>query len=195
MVGAEAATWPTQCLCRETLVALLCGSKDAMQAPPPKGQLQRQTAFSPAPTDPSHTPSLIGNASFRPTAPFPFPYNWRDVNGVCGPSLCVPVEFPWRTAQDTVSSVPCASAHWRLRGAPQHTQSSHPQPSVSLGPSLHVVEIHLVTTTALDPSVQLRAPSEYTPGNHKSEESTLAVCRPHVRFWSVKSLEVSTADH
>ena len=70
-----------------------------------------------------------------------------------------------------------------------------PHPPVSLGPLLHVVEIHLVTTTALDPSVQLRAPSEYTPESHKSEDATLAVCRPHVRFWSMKSLKVSTADH
>lgn len=70
-----------------------------------------------------------------------------------------------------------------------------PHPSISLGPLPLVVEIHPVTTTALDASLQLRAPSAHTPESHKSGVSTVAVCRPHVWFWSVKSLEVSTADH
>lgn len=71
------------------------------------------------------------------------PYDWR--NGACGHSLCVPVEFPWRAAiRHRILQLWCLCP-LRLRGAPQHTQSSHPTPSISLGPLPLVVEIHPAT--------------------------------------------------
>lgn len=93
--------------------------------------------------------------SFRPTAPFPFPYDWR--NGACGLlAVCVPVLSLESSTRHRILCAVCLCPLEAQRGSSAHPEFP-PHPSISLGPLPLVVETHPVTTTALDASLQLRA--------------------------------------